>query len=153
MDADAWCPASKLVPCKQVASAGGKKQGIQFEQLVSTHKMLCTAIFSVNAEHCSGGGRAAVYSAEGRVWVECLWRIADRQAKHTVEGSSSKHRLLLFFKNILKSVEGEGGSTEASHGLRKPKNVMSAACSSVPLHWVPPWGCCQNNLKANGQWR
>ena len=67
MDADAWCPASKLVPCKQVASAGGKKQGIQFEQLVRTHKILCTAIFSVNAEHCSGGGRAAVYSAEGRV--------------------------------------------------------------------------------------
>ena len=45
--------AEGLVPCKQVASVGGKKQGIQFEQLVCTHKMLCTAIFS-NAEHCNG---------------------------------------------------------------------------------------------------
>ena len=52
--------AGGLVLCKQVASAGGKKQGIQFEQLVCTHNMLCTAIFST-AEHCSGGRAGSLF--------------------------------------------------------------------------------------------
>ena len=57
--------AGGLVLCKQVASAGGKKQGIQFEQLVCTHNMLCTAIFST--ENIAVVVEQAVYSVEGRV--------------------------------------------------------------------------------------
>ena len=127
--------AEALVPCKQVASAGGKKQGIQFEQLVCTHKMLCTAIFS-NAEHCNG--RAGSLFCRGSSMSRVPLANSRSASQAHCGGILFKTPPSPLLQKCLEMGPPKGGSTEASDGLRKPKNVMSAACSSVPLHWVPP---------------